>query len=209
METHVPREGIHSFRQFIVEVAMIVLGVLIALAVEQVRERHHERKVAQEAREGFRSEMELERKALNFYFDRVKSPRESLEKFLAAEKAEKKGGATMATYEAPIWQFLPSGAWDAAVGTQAFSYMEPAEVQNYSLVHTGQLMFNRFAEQMQPVLADLDTFRGRTDLTTEEQRQRDHDIRTVLEYLNSIDQAGHALLHYFDLATTGGAPTSQ
>lgn len=201
MENHVPREGVHSFKQFILEVAMIVLGVLIALAVEQVRERFHERKIAHEARENFRREIELERKALNFYFDHVQAPRDSLQKFLAAEGSGKR--APRAPYEVPQWQYLPSGAWEAAAATQAFSYMEPAEVQAYSLVHTGQVMFNRFAEQLQPVLADLEGFNDRNSLTVEDQKQRDHDIRLALAYLNSIDQIGHQLLRYFDDATKG------
>ena len=209
METHVPRGGVHSIKQFVVEVAMIVLGVLIALGVEQARQNFHERKIAQEARENFRREIDLERTALKFYFDHMQAPRDSLQKFLETEKAVKPAGSKPASYQEPIWQYLPTGAWDAAAATQAFSYMDPAEVQRYALVHTGQVMFNNFAGQMQPILADLDSFRDRTGLTVEEQRQRNHDIRLVLEYLNSIDQTGHELMLYFDEAPKGVATRGQ
>jgi hypothetical protein len=50
-------------------------------------------------------------------------------------------------------------------------------------------MFNRFAEQLQPVLADLEGFSDRSDLSVEERKQRDHDIRLALAYLNSIRSA--------------------
>jgi hypothetical protein len=209
METHVPRGGVHSIKQFVVEVAMIVLGVLIALGVEQARQSFHERKIAQEARENFRREIDLERNALKFYFDHMQAPRDSLQKFLETEKAVKPAGSKPASYKEPIWQYLPTGGWDAAAAMQAFAYMDPAEVQRYTLVHTGQMMFNRFADQMQPILADLNSFQGRSDLTVEEQRRRNHDIRLVLGYLESIDQAGHELMLYFDESTKGVATKSQ
>jgi hypothetical protein len=196
MEAHTPRSGVHSFKQFVVEVAMIVLGVLIALGVEQVRERLHERRIANEARENFRREIELERHGLEFYFDHVQAPQKSMKKFLEARESGKAG--VHPSYQTPNWQFLPTGAWDTAAATQAFSFMHPAEVQRYTLVHTGQLMFNKFEEQMHPVLADLHSLHDRTNLTSEEQRAEERDVRLVLTYLTSIDQSGHELMRYFD-----------
>lgn len=56
MHFHLPKP-LHGWREFGGEVAIIVLGVLIALAMEQVAESWHEHSSAREARDAIRSEV--------------------------------------------------------------------------------------------------------------------------------------------------------
>src|SRR5437763_16355172 len=55
MHFHLPKP-LHGWRAFVGEVAIIVLGVLIALAAEQVVETVHEKRVANETRSAIRAE---------------------------------------------------------------------------------------------------------------------------------------------------------
>jgi hypothetical protein len=55
MHVHLPKP-LHGWREFVGEVGIIVLGVLIALGAEQVVESVHEQQVAAEARENVRAE---------------------------------------------------------------------------------------------------------------------------------------------------------
>jgi hypothetical protein len=57
MHIHLPKVP-HSWREFFKEYAIIVLGVLTALALEQGVESIHERHLAREAREAIREEMQ-------------------------------------------------------------------------------------------------------------------------------------------------------
>lgn len=57
MEVHRPTRPIHGARDFLKEVGIIVLGVLIALAAEQTVEWIHWRHEVSEARDAFRAEM--------------------------------------------------------------------------------------------------------------------------------------------------------
>jgi hypothetical protein len=59
MEIHKPKAA-HSWREFAVEIGTIVIGVLIALAAEQIVEALHNRHVAEEARDNVRGEAGLD-----------------------------------------------------------------------------------------------------------------------------------------------------
>ena len=56
MHFHLPKP-LHGWREFIGEVGIIVVGVLIALAFEQVAQSIHDRSVADQAREAVRAEV--------------------------------------------------------------------------------------------------------------------------------------------------------
>ena len=56
MEVHPPEHGIHSWRDFLVHMGTIVLGLLIAIALEQGAEALHHRHQAKELREDLHQE---------------------------------------------------------------------------------------------------------------------------------------------------------
>lgn len=58
MEVHRPRERMHGTRDFLKEVGIIVLGVLIALGAEQIAEAVHWAHEVREAHAAFRTEMD-------------------------------------------------------------------------------------------------------------------------------------------------------
>lgn len=57
MDIHTPDAPVHSFRDFVVHLVMISLGVLIALGAEGLVEHVHNRHVVAEARANLISEM--------------------------------------------------------------------------------------------------------------------------------------------------------
>lgn len=56
MHAHKPKP-VHSWREFATEIAVIVIGILIALSLEQMVENWHERKLYREAREAMHDEL--------------------------------------------------------------------------------------------------------------------------------------------------------
>jgi len=56
MDIHKPKP-IHSWREFATEIGVIVIGILIALGLEQAVESWHERSQAEEAREAIQTEL--------------------------------------------------------------------------------------------------------------------------------------------------------
>jgi hypothetical protein len=67
MHFHLPKP-LHGWREFLGEVGIIVLGVLIALGAEQVIEGFHERHVAAQSRRDVREEVATD---LGFYKERL------------------------------------------------------------------------------------------------------------------------------------------
>jgi hypothetical protein len=63
LDVHAPHGSVHSWREFLVHVAIITIGLLIALGLEQTAELvHHHHEVA-ETRQALRHELELNRLA--------------------------------------------------------------------------------------------------------------------------------------------------
>jgi hypothetical protein len=58
MDVHKPKP-VHSFREFLSEIAVVVVGIAIALAGEQFIEHLHNSRKASEAREGIRDEIAI------------------------------------------------------------------------------------------------------------------------------------------------------
>jgi hypothetical protein len=58
MHIHLPKKVPHSWREFFKEYAIIVLGVLTALGLEQMVESVHERHLAHEAEDAIRQELQ-------------------------------------------------------------------------------------------------------------------------------------------------------
>lgn len=66
MEVHPPEHPIHTWRDFFVHIATIVVGLLIAIGLEQTVEYAHHRRELREAREALQREEEANRSAFLF-----------------------------------------------------------------------------------------------------------------------------------------------
>jgi hypothetical protein len=68
LDVHAPHEAIHTWRSFFIHIATIVIGLLIAIGLEQTVEFLHHRHQVAEAREALRLELDQNRRA---YADRI------------------------------------------------------------------------------------------------------------------------------------------
>jgi hypothetical protein len=58
MEIHAPHHPLKTFREFLVHIVIVTIGILIALWFDGIRERSHERQLVREARENFRLDID-------------------------------------------------------------------------------------------------------------------------------------------------------
>ena len=58
MDIHAPDKPVHSFKDFAIHIAIVTIGILIALSLEGVEEFVHDRTLVRETRENFRAELE-------------------------------------------------------------------------------------------------------------------------------------------------------
>jgi len=158
MEVHRPREPIHGAREFLKEVGIIVLGVLIALAAEQTVEKLHERTIASEARETIRAEARLD---LGFMRgDRV------LEQGCIDRRLDEIGALLARARDGvldppPSWIGHPGTGpmfmerWRSALASGRTSLLSPAEQEQYGQLYGLFERYDQHEAHEQQIWADL------------------------------------------------------
>ena len=138
MDIHKPKP-VHNLKEFLSEISVIVCGILIALAGEQIVERIHEHHVAAEAREQIAKEVATNLAVLS---NRVKSEPCLDKRFSELRRTLAK--ANTPGYVAPNWIGRPdawdnqSGRWQAASQSGRAALLSTEEQKGFSFIY-GQL----------------------------------------------------------------------
>lgn len=140
MEVHPPEHPIHTWRDFLIHIATIVVGLLIAIALEQTVEWVHHKHLVREARETIRTELEQNHAAmkdnityLGQNLDTIKSNIRTLDSLRAHTPP-----AQMSLTYHMSYSGMSDAAWHTAHETGALSYMPYEEVQHYSDIYASQ-----------------------------------------------------------------------
>lgn len=119
--THRPRGA--SLGRIALEVALISVGVFLGLMGEQWREHQQHRDLAAASLRRFRSEFQINRKAVAAVKDRHVADLNALRAYLNADPKTREKLALPFNGTNPA--FLEYTAWDLALGTQSLVYIEP------------------------------------------------------------------------------------
>jgi hypothetical protein len=145
------------------EVALISVGVFLALMGDQWRENAQKRELAQSSLRGFRTEIVANRKAVaavREYHVRVLA---DLRAYLAAEPAKRKLANVQIRGIQPV--FFDQTAWDLAIATQALAHIDQALALNLSRIYGLQRSYaDETRGMMQAVFLRpfVETFEGLT-----------------------------------------------
>lgn len=82
MEIHAPEEPVRSIRDFIVHIAIVTIGILIALGLDGAREMLHEHRLVHETRENFDQELKLGLNHMDDELPRVAAGKQKLDGLL-------------------------------------------------------------------------------------------------------------------------------
>ena len=142
MDIHRPKAA-HSWREFLIEIGTIVCGILIALGLEQGLESLHERRLAAEAREAVRAEIDLDIANVA----RFRNPQQacidarlrSIAAVLAAAAAHRPY-RPLSYIGVPLLGGIYTERWDAATAGGRTSMFSSDEQRDYARVY-GQLKF--------------------------------------------------------------------
>jgi hypothetical protein len=136
MDIHKPKP-IHSLRELLTEIGVIVIGVAIALSAEQGVEWYHWQGKVALAREQIAGEM-----ALNFYsaINRVRSSHcveERLDRLAAILDEGEKSGALppVGDIGLPMQRPFRRGVWDSVVASQTATHFPSLELQRLGIVY--------------------------------------------------------------------------
>jgi len=156
---------LHGWREFVGEVGIIVIGVLIALGAGQVVESFHDRQVAEEARENVRAEAALD---VGFIQSRL-AAQPCIERRLA-ELSEILGKAGAGSLQPqPTWIARPptvpffTARWQAATASGRNSLFPAKEQEQFGMLYQIFGRYNDYQPREQEVWADLralETWKG-------------------------------------------------
>jgi hypothetical protein len=157
MEIHPPEAPVHSFRDFLVHLLMISLGVLIALGAEGLVEHVHNRHVVAEARANLLAEMRENQRTLEKNLPQLKHNEELLEQSVSdVQKLKSNRKAKAGDVDLNLNFFsLSDTSWRTAEATGALALMRYQEVQNFAEYYNVQSALNHLMGSLEDTWLDL------------------------------------------------------
>jgi hypothetical protein len=163
------RGGEHprSFLNLLFEVALIAIGVFIALWANNWHENREHRAQAHAALRNFAGEMEANRLATQGNRQYHETLARELHEFLASNELPSGDRFQKSVHFQGIRPVIfEHTAWDLALATQALSYLEPELAFDISKVYTKQSAFQKLedsflAAAFTPASLSSDNFKGR------------------------------------------------
>jgi hypothetical protein len=180
LDVHAPHGKIDGWKDFLIHLLTISVGLLIAVGIEGCVELHREHKLVKEARATMREEIQHNSDSMKNTLVSIKKQRATMEKNIDTltriqqdpENKELQKGASIAADYSVVG--LRDTAWKTAQTTGSLSFMPYAEAQRYSEIYGAQ---KDFLDQQDKILEDEAKFLGvmaktdfgHNDLVTKEQ----------------------------------------
>lgn len=150
IDVHPPHEPIHGWRDFLLHLLTITIGLLIALSLEGLVEWQHHRHLVHEAEASLRTEIENNAKgladaitALHKNQDDLKHDVTVLKYIIKNHRAPEKNNMTLGlgirTFDDVSWKTVQS--------TTALSYMPYSQAEEYSNIYSTQAQLNNAEQQ--------------------------------------------------------------
>lgn len=155
MEIHKPKP-VHSWREFMTELGVVVLGICIALGAEQVVERMHEGQIAGEASAMVRSELRtnlqtfLNRRATQTCIDRRL---EDITKLIA--DSDQPGYKPPSWIGRPMIEILNAAGWEAASQSGRAALLNETEQTEFGHLYSQLHELNLLERDEQKAWADI------------------------------------------------------
>jgi hypothetical protein len=151
MDVHPPHHPINTWRDFLIHLATITLGLLIALGLEGAVEWAHHRSLVSEARENLHQELENNRKLADMNLTEVREDEArmrgnlEMERKLRDQPKDIHGNQLHFRFD---WSSMSESAWQTARDTGALSFMAYKDVQNYADLYTQQRLVDAMAADL-------------------------------------------------------------
>jgi hypothetical protein len=193
MEVHPPEHGIHSFRDFLVHMGTITLGLLIAIGLEATAQAIHHHHQVTEAREQIHHELEANRHT-------IAKDRDVLQKAYV----QMRSNLTELQRDGPLdsdklhfgwyWEGGESSAWQTVRDTGVVAFMPYEEVHGYANAYMQQATVDEAAKDyikqstkaIQPLLRHGDLKHASLAGITFTPEERKQLVQSCLDDLSQI-----------------------
>jgi hypothetical protein len=187
MDIHSVQGPVHSRKDFLVHIAIITIGILIALSLENFVEWKHHRNLLHDARANLATEISANRKTMETYMQDIRKRQEQLSRVVSTMEAleEKKSVPTDLDMTYTFHTF-DSAAWNAATASGAVTFMRYDELQHYTDIYNGQNAFQVLQAEASRHTADL---ASRLQLMDIRQKGAAHEHKTLpAEKLEDVER---------------------
>ena len=166
MDIHPPHGPVNSFKDFLLHLLTVILGILIALSLEGLIEWHHHRSLAEEARSNLTAEIRENRQLLAGGLPAAPAAEQRMKATIETIEAYRKDRRDDRTSKLD-WSFglfpLSATGWSTASSTGALSYMDYSEVQGYTRAYVLQDEFLTMQQNALGKWLDLQKWLARRD----------------------------------------------
>jgi hypothetical protein len=141
LDVHAPHESIHTWKSFFIHIATIVIGLLIAVGLEQTVEFAHHRHQLRETRESLRSEHEDNQRIMGYRLKEFRRYNKILQgNLIDFIYLQQHPGTPMEKLpETQRWSAIQipayTSAWSSAKISNITTFMSPAELHEYERVY--------------------------------------------------------------------------
>lgn len=144
LDVHPPHEPVHGWRDFLLHIATITIGLLIALGLEAAAEWIHHRHLVAEARENLRREIAGNRAALPGNLASLQGDAARMRgNILVVRQLRDHPHAPHGSLHFDFgWTSFSDSAWQTARDTGALAYMPYDELQQLSGLYAQQSYIN-------------------------------------------------------------------
>jgi hypothetical protein len=138
MEIHGPEGPTNSFKDFLIHIVIVTIGILIALGLEGIREAIHVHHVVRDARENFSAELQGNRDHLDKELKHDSEMLTNIDQIIADLPKLRKNPTELRARVAKVYPsgyFFSSSRWESALSTGALGHMSVDEVNRYAEVN--------------------------------------------------------------------------
>jgi hypothetical protein len=150
MEIHAPDKPIHSKREFLFHMFTVVLGILIALAMEGGVEWFHHHALVREARENILEEVRKNKETVDESIQEIHKAEADLNHIIDLMhkvKSDRSAIKNQSMHFGVTMHDLYSTAWQTATTSGAVTYMKYDELIQYTDLYLTQQAFTSLQEQ--------------------------------------------------------------
>ena len=204
LDVHPPHEKMHGFKDFLLHLLTITIGLLIALGLEGYAEHWRQRELKKDAGTKLRQEIRENAQEIALVHNATASEQANLKRivdFLSARKKNAPYDTRQIRLDFTLGD-LKSASWKTAAATGALGFMEYDQVQRYSDVYQLQDKYSALQDQTINEFLQLQSYFiygfDPEKITPVDGGSPELDTRRALVHLTAMDQVGTALASEYD-----------
>jgi hypothetical protein len=144
LDVHPPHAAVHGWRDFLLHILTITIGLFIALSLESAVDAMHHRRLVAEAHANIHREIEDNLQQLQRDLDSIQTDNARLQQDLVVIsdlRGHPRGPHSKPHFDI-YWSSLQDAAWRTARDTGALNYMPYDEIQYLSVLYSQQEFLN-------------------------------------------------------------------